>query len=145
MTHALTLTSLILSGDIGAAETYMGGRCAGRTWAHGEAIGIRNACAKWGIDAARFSAGRAPIVCPPELWSVRAHLICGEVPVYPTDEDFQRAAMSATSEFPEPAYVWRMEAIRSRRGPGYGKPLDLPVVQAATEAAVARLTARWTP
>ena len=136
------LANLILSGDISAAEVYRDGWCSGRTWTHSEAVQIRQACGKWGVDPARFGGASVP-VCPPELWSVRAHLIAGEVPLYPTDEEFQTAAMAATRHFPEPAYVWRMEAIRSRRGaPGRGQPLDLPAVQAATERAMVRLAAK---
>jgi hypothetical protein len=138
---ATILAGLILSGDVDSAETYLHGWCEGRVWTHAEVIAIRNACAKWGVDAARFGAGRKPIVCPPELWPVRASFIAGEVPVYPTDEQFQVSTMQATNHFPEVAYVWRSEAIRWRRC-NFGQVLDLPAIQAATERAIARLAAR---
>lgn len=136
------LASLIASGDVSSAESYYAGWCTARTWTRTESAHIRGACSRWGVDPVRFGVAPAP-VCPPELWSVRAHLIAGEVPLYPTDEDFQTSAMAATRYYPEPAHVWRMEAIRSRRGaPGRGQPLDLPAIQAAAVTAMARLSAR---
>lgn len=138
---ALTLVSLISSGDVDAAETYRGGWCSGRAWTRIESAHIRGACSRWGVDPTRFGAAPAP-VCPPDLWPVRASFVAGEVPLYPTDEDFQTAVMAATNHYPEPAYVWRMEAIRWRRGPGYGQPLDLPAIESATVAAMARLAAK---
>lgn len=81
--------------------------------------------------------------CPPDLWPVRASLLCEPVPIFPTDEDFQRAAMAATNHFPEPAHVWRMEAIRWRRNPANrGQPMDLPAIQVQAEAAMVRLAVR---
>ena len=138
---ALTLASLISSGDINAAESYHLGWCSTRMWSGIESAQIRSACSRWGVDPARFGAAPAP-VCPPDLWPVRASFIAGDVPLFPTDEDFQTSAMAATNHYPEPAYVWRMEAIRWRRGAGRGQPLDLPAIQSATVAAMARLGAR---
>jgi hypothetical protein len=140
-TFASILSSLILSGDISGAEAYMRGWCEGRAWTATEAASVRSACSKWGVDPARFGVAPRP-ACPVDMLPLRAHLICDPVPEYPTDEDFQRAAMRATNEWPEAAYVWRMEAIRWRRGAGNGKPLNLPVIQAATEKALVRLAAK---
>ncbi len=61
----------------------------------------------------------------------------GEVPLYPTGEDFQNAACVCAHE-QRPAAVWFREAIRWRRGPGYGRPLNegLKAIASATATAI---------
>jgi hypothetical protein len=120
------LVALIASGDVSAAEDLRRELPAVPRWTAGEARRIRHACSTWSIDPARFGVIPLPPL-DPELWPLRASMLLDPVPVYPTDADFQRAAMEASSHETEPAYAWRLEAIRWRRGHP-GKPLDLGAI-----------------
>ncbi len=69
-----------------------------------------------------------------DLLPILAHLECGPVPMHPTGEDFQRAAMCAAVgdedgiiSKVEAAGVWQREAIRWRMGHG-GCALDIPAI-----------------
>lgn len=70
---------------------------------------------------------------------VRSHLLFGAVPLFPTSDDFQLAAMVA-SHANDAAAEWRVEAIRWRRG-NEGKPLDLRAIAVATSERLFKLCA----
>lgn len=63
---------------------------------------------------------------------VRAHILFGAVPAYPTDGDFHHAVSVAFGR-EDVAADWRVEAIRWRRG-NPGAELDLPAIARATAA-----------
>ncbi len=67
--------------------------------------------------------------------ALRAHFEFGALPggAYPTSEDFQNAAC-AVAYSDDVAGRWHLEAVRLRRGVGYGKPLDIPAVNRAVAA-----------
>jgi hypothetical protein len=60
---------------------------------------------------------------------LRSHLLFGEVPSYPTSEDFQNAACTAFGST-DVAARWRMEAIRWRLV-HRGVPMDLHAIAIA--------------
>ena len=130
-THAHTLSSIITSGDVSQARSYFAGWCLGRTWTASEALEIRSACARWGVDPAEFSAPSPPRALDAGSLALRAHLLLDTIGGTLTDGDFQCATMAAASHPADPTYTWRMEAIRWRRCHGV-EPLDLDAVFAAT-------------
>jgi hypothetical protein len=72
-----------------------------------------------------------------DLLAFRAHVLFGEVPLYPIEGDFE-LAVSHAFHAEDAAADWRVEAVRWRRMHA-GKPLDLPAIARATAA---RLYAR---
>lgn len=60
----------------------------------------------------------------------------GQVPLYPTSEDFQRFACTKAHEERPEAY-WQLEAIRWRRQ-NAAHPLDIKAIAVATAAAIYR-------
>lgn len=130
-THAATLADIITSGDISFARTYLTEWCAGRAWSQTEAAAIRGACSRWGIDPADFRAAAPPRRLDAGSLALRASLMLAPVPSCATDGDFQIAAMQAAAHPDEPAFSWRMEAIRFRLHHPT-KALDLDAVFAAT-------------
>lgn len=124
----LLLASLITSGDVDAATRIYDGSPV----AEAGKPAIRSACARWGVDPARFGAPAKPVPGP-ETWALRAHLTLDAIPQIATDGDFQLAMMMAAGAGADGALLWRAEAIRARmHAPAY--PLD---VEAITRAAVA--------
>lgn len=79
-----------------------------------------------------------------ELLPLRAHVIYGEVPLYPIRDDFELAACVVAHEADDPAAHWHIEAIRWRRVDGYGKPLEhgLPVIAGRVAARLWKLAER---
>ncbi len=45
----------------------------------------------------------------------RAHMVYGDVPRYPSESDFQMAAMEVSHSPDDAAAHWRLEAVRERR------------------------------
>lgn len=134
------LVAMITSGDVSAAE-YLRRELPGvPRWNELDARRLRHACACWDIDPARF--GVAPL--PPLaawLWPLRASMLLDPVPLHPLDGDFQRAAMEAASHELEPAYAWRLEAVRWRMHHP-GRSLDLGAIEAATRDTLALFARR---
>ena len=129
--QARELSSLIRSGDVDAARKFYADRCDSRLWGTIDGGLIRGACAVWGVNPAGFGV-KPPAECPPELWPLRAAFVCEPLPVNPTSEDFQAAAMSANRHFPdEPCFTWRLEAIRWRMQNRVGE-MDLGAIHVAT-------------
>lgn len=128
MARAARLSQLIESGDVDAARRYFATDCGSKPWGGIDAARVRCACAKWGIDPTALGCS-PPRECPSDLWHLRASFQCAPVPMHPTGGDFQLASMQAASNVAEPAYVWRLEAIRWRMGHP-GADLDLPAIEA---------------
>lgn len=126
-----TLADIITSGDISLARTYFTGWCSGRRWTPTEAAVIRGACSRWGIDPADFRAAAPLRRLDAGSLALRASLMLAPVPSCATDGDFQAAAMEAAAHPNEPAFSWRMEAIRFKLHHPT-KALDLDAVFAAT-------------
>lgn len=81
----------------------------------------------WPLGSTTPEAGR-PAPCPLEYLHLRAAVLYGEVPLYPIRDDFD-LAVSVVERTPEDrAAHWHVEAVRWRRGPGYGAPLDLAII-----------------
>ena len=129
--QARELSSLIRSGDVDAARKFYADRCDSRLWGAIDGGIIRGACAVWGVNPAGFGV-KPPAECQPELWPLRAAFVCEPLPVNPTSEDFQAAAMSAGRHFPDdPCFTWRLEAIRRRMQNRVGE-MDLGAIHVAT-------------
>lgn len=50
-----------------------------------------------------------------DVLPLRAHVLFGAVPEFPTSGDFHQAVSDVEAERDEPAAHWRVEAIRARR------------------------------
>jgi hypothetical protein len=124
----LLIASMITSGDVDAAARVYDGSPV----AEASKPAIRSACARWGVDPARFGAPAKPAPGP-ETWAIRAHLTLDAIPQVAADGDFQLAMMQAAGRPTDGALLWRAEAIRARMG-APTTPLD---VEAITRAAVA--------
>lgn len=89
-------------------------------------------------------AGAKRLACPLDLLPFRALLLYGEVPLYPIGETFDLAVSDVACAADDPAAHWRVEAVRWRRGAGYGKPLEqgLPIIAGRTAARLWKLAER---
>lgn len=134
--NAAILADLINSGDVDSASTYFEGWCSARVWSPTEQRAIRSACGTWGVDARRF--GVAPRPAPP-AWALplRASLTLDAVPMAPTGEDFQCAAMQAERS---DEHLWRFAAIRWRQRHPFAQ-MDLGAVE-VERAGLAAMYAR---
>lgn len=96
----------------------------------------------WELGSPTPKGGRLRGPLDLDLLPLRAQVLFGEVPLYPTREYFERAALFVG--FGEPAADWYIEAVRWRRGAGYGKPLEdgLPIIAGRTAARLWRLAER---
>lgn len=74
-----------------------------------------------------------------EFLPLRAHIMFGAVPEYPSEGDFHLAAMAVHNEGTDDvAAHWRLEAVRYRRlNPG--APLNTQALKTIAEAVAARI------
>ena len=94
----------------------------------------------WALGAPTSDAVRAQRCVDLDLLPLRAHVLFGEVPRYPTDDDFHGAASDVFHEEDEPATHWRLEAVRWRlHHPG--TPLDDVALATIAGRTAARLFA----
>jgi hypothetical protein len=73
---------------------------------------------------------------------LRAHLLYGAVPEFPTEGDFAMAATAVASDPNEAAAHWQIEAIRARRSHS-GAPLN-ELLSEINRATSARLYKQYT-
>ena len=85
----------------------------------------------------------API-CHLDLLPFRAQVVYGEVPLYPSREEFDLAVTAVFHHPEDRAAHWRVEAVRWRRNEGHGKPLEdgLPVIAGRLGARLWKLAER---
>lgn len=80
-----------------------------------------------------------------DLLPFRSHLDCGQVPLYPTSDDFQLASMGTVHEeqgsWAEAAKVWHFEAVRERRL-RHACAFDAPTLKAIALRVAAKLYER---
>lgn len=128
------IADLIRSGDVSAARAEHA--ALARELDPSERRAIVHACQSWHIDPAGFGCA-PPRPCPPDLAGLRAALVYGDVPLYPTTGDFLLAATDVVDHADDIAAHWRLEAIRARRlAPG--SVLDCEAIERAAEARMHR-------
>lgn len=68
----------------------------------------------WELGSPTPEPARSRLWCPLDLLPLRAHILYGEVPLYPIESDFHMAATDVAHAEEDAAAHWRIEAIRYR-------------------------------